>query len=115
MSKRYTFRKKVINRLSMYREHFIARGLSMLEHFETPNMTYPTASDVRNMTIVKRVWKQGDRYYKLAYEHYGDPSLWWLIAWYNQAPTESHLTFGQIVRVPLPLSAALSFMRDKKT
>ena len=40
------------------------------------------------------MWKLGDRFYKLADQYYGDPTLWWIIAWYNRMPTESHAEGG---------------------
>jgi membrane protein insertase Oxa1/YidC/SpoIIIJ len=47
------------------------------------------------------VWQTGDKYFKLADEHYGNPNLWWIIASYNMAPTEAHLDIGDIVYVPI--------------
>jgi len=112
MSNRYTYRRILANRLSMYKEQREARNVRSVNHYNSPNMTYPNATQMAKITSVNHVWKHGDRYYKLAHEHYGDKKLWWLIAWFNLAPTESHLVTGQLIRVPLPLEAALSFLRE---
>ena len=98
--------------MRMYREQFKSRNANSINHYNSPNMSYPNAAQVRNMTVLNHVWKHGDRYYKLAHKHYGDKTLWWLIAWFNKAPTESHLTTGQAIKIPLPLEAALSLMQD---
>ena len=114
MSSRYTYRKIKRNRDEIYKEQLEDRNKKFIRHFNTPNMSYPNSSQRKVMTIREHIWKAGDRYYKLAHEHYGEKELWWLIAWYNRAPTESHLRIGRVVRIPTPLSAALSYMRDKK-
>jgi nucleoid-associated protein YgaU len=54
------------------------------------------------------VWKVGDRFYKMANKYYGDPTYWWVIAWFNQTPTESHVVVGTTLEVPLPLDRALA-------
>ena len=113
MPGRYTYRRVVRNRLRTYREQRKARNLRWLKHYNSPNMTYPDSSQLKNISTINHIWKHGDRYYKLAYKHYGDKNLWWLIAWFNMAPTEGHLTLGQTVQVPMPLEAALSYMRDR--
>ena len=96
----------------MYKEQREARNVRSVNHYSSPNMSYPNATQMAKITSVNHVWKQGDRYYKLAHKHYGDKKLWWLIAWFNLAPTESHLVTGQRIRIPLPLEAALSFLRE---
>jgi len=52
---------------------------------------------------VDHVWKLGDRFYKLAHKYYSNAEMWWVIAWYNQTPTESHVSPGQLIQIPLPL------------
>ena len=112
MSSRYTRRKVLENRLPTYREQRKARNARLIRHYSSPNMAYPDSSQLRKISTISHIWKQGDRYYKLAYKHYGEKKLWWLIAWFNMAPTESHLITGQVVQIPMPLEAALSYMRD---
>ena len=53
----------------------------------------------------------GDRYFKLAYEYYGDSKLWWVIAWYNQKPSEADVKNGDTIFIPLPLDKVLSALR----
>ena len=41
MSQRYSNRKKFTNRLEMYEEQLDARGVNLINHYNTPDMTYP--------------------------------------------------------------------------
>ena len=52
----------------------------------------------------------GDRYHKLAEAYYGDATYWWVIAWFNKKPTESHISPGDVIRIPTSLGSILSAM-----
>ena len=79
-------------------------------HFTTAVMRYPKPSETIFTHIETINWRVGDRLYKLANEYYGDSTKWWVIAWFNQKPTESHFSLGDIVYIPLPLSTALDML-----
>lgn len=72
-----------------------------------------TLEQRRQLDIIDHLWKRGDHFYKLAYSYYGDPTYWWVIASYNNKPTEAGLAFGTLVFVPTPLETVLSFMEFK--
>ena len=110
---RYTYRQRLINKMRIYREHRRVRKVNSITHYNSPTMSYPDRSHMRNLSIKNHIWKHGDRYYKLAHKHYGDQNLWCLIAWFNKAPTESHLKNGQNISIPFPLELALSYMREE--
>ena len=103
---RYENKYVINNARRAYLEQRKARNTNVIRHYDSPNLSYPNVSQIARMSPLEHVWKLGDRYYK----HYGDSNLWWLIAWFNKAPTESHVKPGQLVYVPLPLEAALSFL-----
>jgi len=107
---RYENKDVISNAKRAYLEQRKARKTNVIKHYNSPNLSYPNTSQMRRITPLEHTWKLGDRYYKLAHKHYGDSSLWWLVAWFNKAPTESHLEMGQTIYVPLPLEAALSFL-----
>lgn len=46
--------------------------------------------------------------YKLSNKYYGSPDYWWLIAWYNKKPTDSHFKVGDPVYIPLPFEKMIS-------
>ena len=35
--------------------------------------------------------------------------LWWVLAWYNEKPTESHFEVGGVVLIPTPVEEVISF------
>ena len=106
---RYGSTKKIINNEKIYSNIFKNRGISQVEQYGTRFLKYPTKNEILQLDIVSHTWSFGDMYYKLAYDNYGDPSLWWVIAFFNQRPTESQLRFGSVVYVPHPLEKVLSY------
>ena len=106
---RYSARTKVVNNGGLQAEQLEARGLNFIRHFTTPNLRYPTDKEKESLIVIGRIWKTGDRYYKLADKHYGDARYWWVIAWYNKKPTEAHLNLGDSVFIPTPLHLVLEY------
>jgi len=87
------------------------RGVKRIRHYNTPRFNYPSPETVaENITRIQHIWKSEDMYWKLAAEHYGDSNLWWVIAWFNKKPTESHVTPGEIIHIPAPLDTVLSYL-----
>jgi len=43
----------------------------------------------------------------MANQYYGDVRFWWIIAWYNGAPTEANLKVGDAIEIPLNIEDAL--------
>jgi nucleoid-associated protein YgaU len=92
----------------VYSEKFNKNKRLFLSKLATLNIKYPEFSDVLNFDYASHVWSAGDRYYKLSFQHYGDPQYWWVIAWFNKKPTEGHVSAGDIIRVPKPIGEVLS-------
>ena len=111
MSKKRTTRRILRNTEETYKEVFRNRGVNHIDHYSTPKMYHPNAENLKDIELIGYVWKMGDRYSKLAYKFYGDPKLWWIIAWFNQMPTESHLALGDVIQIPVPLDKALKVLR----
>ena len=82
----------------------------LVKQYSTPTNIRLTAAQRRTITDVKHIWKTGDRYYKLADHYYGRPQYWWVIALYNNKPTEGHVRLGDMIRVPLPLEKYLRYL-----
>ena len=101
----------VVNRDELYNEVFRKRGVKFIRHYPTPQMREMSIDLTSQVEQISHVWSVGDRFFKLAFKHYGDPSLWWIIARFNSKPTESHLEIGDIVQIPVPLTDALRIMR----
>ncbi len=63
--------------------------------------------DTKKFETISHIWGVGDRYFKLANRYYGDPELWWVIAFFNQKPTEFDIKAGDIIFIPTPLETVL--------
>lgn len=62
----------------------------------------PKSDDIYLITV------RGDRMDNLAFEYYGDPSLWWVIASANNIPQDSiFIPVGSQIRVPSNISTFL--------
>ena len=97
------------NDLEFYEEFLEKRGVSKIKQYTSPRMPPLRTQDRRKFTSTRYIWKMGDKYYKIANQFYGDPRFWWVLAWYNQKPTEGMLKVGDVIYVPLPLQKVLTF------
>lgn len=110
MFDRYYSRRIFKNDLEKYKNVFKNRNVKFINQYSSPEFKFPSEQEYNNIQIAKHVWKVGDRYYKLAYEYYGDSAMWWVIAKYNQLPTEAHVEIGDEILIPYPLSTVLNYM-----
>jgi nucleoid-associated protein YgaU len=94
----------------MYEDTLQEKEVEGVLQYTTPQLKHITKEQIPSLTVVSHVWKTGDRFYKLAYDHYGDSTKWWVIAWYNRRPTENHMTFGEIIYIPHPLEQVLTYL-----
>lgn len=106
---RYETRKIRRNANRLYTNVFKERDVKFIRQYTSPSMPLLTAVQAAKLSALNHTWTLGDRYYKLASKHYGDGELWWVIAWFNKMPTESHLKLGDIVQIPFPLERVLSY------
>ena len=105
---RYNKRKRFTNGSDFYKRYFEDRhGVDFAEQYSTPVITYPSKTEFRSLKTIKHIWRFGDRLYKLADEHYGDPEYWWVISWFNKTPTEFHIEPGKVLLIPHPLNTAI--------
>ncbi len=111
MASRYTGRRIVKNNSEIYEKVIEKRGVKHIEQYKTPKLKHPIAAERSTVTRVRHIWKLGDRYWKLASEHYGNPKHWWVIAWYNQKPTENMVKIGETIIIPKPLEKVLELLR----
>jgi hypothetical protein len=109
---RYENREILVNNNKMYSKKLKDRGISLVRQFGTPAIKKVTSAEWSRIQALPHVWRLGDRYYKLAHQFYGSSQYWWLIAWFNEKPTESHLEIGDPVYIPTPLAEALTLYND---
>jgi len=109
MGIRYDRRAKRRNRLWLYEEVLKDRGVSQLIQYTTPKFPLITTEMQLQLIDNKYVWKMGDSYQKIAEAFYGDPAMWWVLAWYNGKPTDALVKIGDTIGIPKPLERVLEF------
>ena len=110
MGIRYTRAKTVINEDKQIRPLLKRRGLKRVRQYVSNSLPYPTAEQISRMELVQHVWGIGDKFYKLAHQYYGDTTLWWVIAWVNQPPTEANLKQGDVVHIALDIDDLIEIL-----
>ena len=109
MSDRMGNRKIYHNSKKIYEHLRKQRGISKaIRHYGTPDLKELTTEEISTLDVIRVEWSVGTKLYKLAHEHYNDSKLWWVIALFNQKPTDSHFSNGDVVYIPLPLERVLS-------
>jgi nucleoid-associated protein YgaU len=88
-----------------------SRGDKTATFLSTAKFGSITESDYNTLTITYHTWKQGDKLYKLATQHYGDGGLWWLIAWFNYKPIDGMYSVGDTIEIPMPVQNALAIYK----
>lgn len=94
----------------LYDKHLEKRDINRLLHYTTPKFDYNLLNSNPEFEVQEYIWKYGDRLSKLAQVYYSDPSLWWIIAYVNQKPTDHHYNEGDIIIVPFPPGKVIEFM-----
>ena len=112
MPKRYDRRKVFLNDNKLYEKTMEERNVNFIRHYATAEFDFPTIQEIKNLTKVRHIWRTGDRYFKLAIEYYNSAQYWWVIALFNQKPTEADLKVGDLIYIPLPLQDILRYYRQ---
>ena len=107
---RYNGRNRATNSTEMYKEILEKRGVEQIIQYTTPSLKSPSDEERRKIRTLDHVWRSGDKFWRLAAENYSDPKLWWVIAQFNQKPTEGHLTPGDLIKIPIDLSIVLGVL-----
>ena len=107
---RYKRTRKFRNNLEYYDFLTKKRDIRIANHYATPILKNPSVAERTRIITDKHIWSLGDRYYKLADKYYGDPTYWWVIAWYNSAPTEVDLEFGDLLEIPININTVLDVL-----
>ncbi len=107
---RYNNQKVLINTSENFEEQFERRDVKRIEHHRIQKLNYPTTSEDDEITHFRHYWANQDKFYRLAAKYYNDSTLWWVIAQYNQKPTEQHCKEGEVIKIPFPLGRVLRIM-----
>tara|TARA_R100000388_G_C7185502_1_gene130860 strand:+ start:107 stop:442 length:336 start_codon:yes stop_codon:yes gene_type:complete len=80
-------------------EEFLdSRGIEKITFYE--NFQFSNYNK-DSYTFIEHVWSRGDRLYKLGHQYYGDKNSYWLIALFNNKPTDADYKYGDIVYIPI--------------
>jgi hypothetical protein len=101
---RYSKAKKAINNLDFYKDFFDTRGVKNIKQYRTQSLK---RFDVEKVPYIEKIWNSGDQFWKLANKHYGNPDMWYVIARFNNTPTEAHVSIGDKIKIPINLSQAM--------
>jgi nucleoid-associated protein YgaU len=107
---RYSNRPNAINQDQLYEDVFEERGVSSINQFVTPEFSRPSQEVLDSMSYKKYVWTVGDRYWRIAQRQYGDRSLWYIIARFNNKPTEAHIQPGDLIKIPTNVRMAVEVL-----
>ena len=99
-----------IKRSDMIRD----RGVKNIVHYVSPIFKNLPSDLYDSDRLEYMVWKVGSRFYKLAHEFYGDSRLWWIIAYFNRKPTDSHVQIGEVVYIPLDWETILDSVQSAR-
>jgi len=108
---RYSNKKIFKNQDDAYSQILEERQVPYIRHYATPTMSVPNVAQRAALTRLNHIWSVGDKFYKLAIKHYGTPEYWWVIALYNQTPTEASIRIGDVIIIPQPLDRVLRSLR----
>ena len=98
------------NKNKAYKRFLKDRGMTEITQYDTPKFRHPSVSEIAGFNTVNHIWTFGDHYYKLAEQYYSDPTKWWVIAFFNQKPTEFHVNFGDVIYIPTPLESVMYYL-----
>jgi len=102
-------RKTYANTSNIYKEFRKKRSMKNIRQYMTKDIAAITKDLVRTMPSENHIWEYSDTFQKLAAQFYGDPEMWWVIAWYNQKPAEFTLRVGDIIKIPVDLPGVLLY------
>ena len=90
-----------------YDDALSRRGVSHIDHYSFEKFKILKIRDIEDIKLVDHIWVSSDRFYKLSSQYYGDPTYWWIIAYYNSTPLETDVEIGQNLQIPTPLEYIL--------
>lgn len=109
MPKRYEDVRSFINNSELYYNTAQDRGLNFIEQYPTM-LIRPISIDFKTSILkVPHVWASGDKYFSISQKYYDNIRYWWLIAWFNEKPTEQHINIGEVIYIPQPLQRVLNY------
>ena len=82
----------------LYFDVLESKGVKIIRMRRTQTFENLSGADI--FVLAEHVWSYGDTLAKLAYRYYGSYQYWWVIAFVNKKPTDSHYTIGDELIIP---------------
>jgi nucleoid-associated protein YgaU len=105
---RYRTQKLVSTSTVEYQKILENRNTTNISHYSFDKFKALKLANIPSVVFETYIWSSSDRFYKLAHKYYGDPQLWWIIAFFNNTPLESDVKLGQKLLIPTPLEVVIS-------
>jgi hypothetical protein len=109
---RYKNTRYFNNNYSIYENVLEERGVKFVRQYATTSFKHLTTAQKGSLVEKQISWEYGDRLDKVASREYNDASYWWIIARYNNKPTDAHFERGDIILVPHPLNLILGYYTE---
>ncbi|MHA2220386.1 MAG: hypothetical protein ACXACY_31295 [Candidatus Hodarchaeales archaeon] len=106
---KYYYEKKIIDKFTPYEPLLNDRDLKYVNLY---TKGIKIKIDYSKIPYRKHIWSKGDNLFRLANTYYSDKNMWWIIAFYNQKPTDAHFTIGEEMYIPVRPSDVISQVRD---
>ena len=107
---RYRKRKIATNDTLKNDDIFEKRGVEIVEQYTTPKLKNPTQKELNSIFYTEHYYVNGERMFKLSQRYYGDQQYWYIIARFNNKPTEAHIKDGEILKIPTNLQQAIEVL-----
>ena len=101
---RYSKGDIATNDLLMYKDTLEKRGVDKIKQYRTQRLKNRNTNGIE---YFNHIWRDGDQFWKLSDKFYGSPDHWYVIAKFNNAPTEAHVAVGDRIKIPIDLAIAL--------
>jgi len=100
------------NKIPMYDNIFEDRGVKFIKQYGTTSFKRLTDAQKSSIVTKEVFWEMGDRLDKFSSREYGDPTYWWVIARYNNKPTDAHFSRGDTVKIPHPINLIVAYYTE---
>ena len=94
---KYNNSVRSVNDTDLYKQVLEDRGVKKLTQTRTQ---YFKNIDKSKIQSTQYVWKKSDNLFKLANRFYNNRNLWWIIAHFNEKPTDAHFEIGEVIYIP---------------
>jgi hypothetical protein len=111
MPSRYENSALLVNKSEIYEKLLKERNVKKINQYGTQTLFYPTREERAQLNIAQHIWSSTDKFWRLSEKYYGDPQYWWVIAFYNEKPTELDVSSGDIILIPQPLDQVLFYIK----